>query len=76
MREEQRKIFQFRNAEVKHQRDLQAEMQADERHRVHESYEEKWAGEKDADEYKKLTVEEKRESFTFQNAVRKRQRGF
>ena len=43
-------------------------MEADERHIVHESYEEKWAGEKDADEYKKLTAEKRRERFAFQNA--------
>ena len=48
-------------------------MEADERHRVHENYEEKWAGEKDVDEYKKLTAEEQRESFAFQNAEGKRQ---
>ena len=35
MREEQRKIFGFRNEEGKRQRDLQAKMEADERHRVH-----------------------------------------
>ena len=49
-------------------------MEADERHRVHERYEEKWAGEKDADEYKNLTAEKRRESFAFQNAEGKRQR--
>ena len=49
IREEQRKSFEFRNAEGKRQRDLQAEMEAYERHKVHEIYEEKWAGEKEAD---------------------------
>ena len=49
-------------------------MEADERHRVHEIYEEKWAGEKDDDEYKKLTAEKRRESFAFQNAEGKHQR--
>ena len=73
MREEQRKSFEFLNAEGKRQRDLQAEIEADERHRVHEIYEEKWACEKDADEYKKLTAEERKYSFTFQNAEGKRQ---
>ena len=48
-------------------------MEADERHRVHESYEEKWAGEKDADEYKKITAEKQRERFAFQNSEGKRQ---
>ena len=46
MREEQRKSFELRNAEGKRQRDLQAEMEAYERHRVQESYEEKWAKKK------------------------------
>ena len=49
-------------------------MEADEGHRVHESYEEKWAGEKDADEYKKLTAEKQRERFAFQNTEGKCQR--
>ena len=74
MREEQRKSFEFRNAEGKRQRDLQAEMEADESNKLHERYEQKWAGEKDADEYQKLTAEERRESFAFQNAEGKRQR--
>ena len=41
----------FRNAEGKCQRDFQAEVNAYELHRVHESYELKWAGDRDADEY-------------------------
>ena len=32
---------------------------------MNESYEEKWAGEKDADEYKKLTAEKRREAMLF-----------
>ena len=35
MREEQRKSFEFRNAEGKRQHDLQAEIEEDERHIVH-----------------------------------------
>ena len=57
IREEQRKSFELRNAEGKRQRELQEKVEAYERHKVHEIYEEKWAGEKDADEYKKLTAE-------------------
>ena len=37
-------------------------MNADEFHRVHESYELKWAGERDADEYKKKVVKEQRDN--------------
>ena len=33
-------------------------MNADECHRVHESYELKWAGERDADEYRKKVAKE------------------
>ena len=44
MREEQRKSFEFRNAEGKRKCDLQSEMEADERDKVHESYEDKWDG--------------------------------
>ena len=50
----------FRNAEGKCQRDFQAEVNADECHRVHESYELKWPGERDADEYSKKTAKEQR----------------
>ena len=50
----------FRNAEVKCQCDFQAEVNADECHRVHESYELKWAGERNADEYSKKSAKERR----------------
>ena len=43
----------FRNVEGKCQRDFQAEVNADECHRVHESYELKCASERDADKYSK-----------------------
>ena len=35
-------------------------MNADECHRVHERYELKWAGERDADEYRKKAAKEQR----------------
>ena len=35
-------------------------MNADECHRVHESYELKWAGDRDADEYSKKAAKERR----------------
>ena len=50
----------FRNAGGKCQRDFQAEVNAEECHRVHESYELKWAGERDADEYVKKAAKERR----------------
>ena len=43
-------------------------MNADECHRVHERYELKWAGERDADEYRKKFAKERRDSFALRNA--------
>ena len=50
----------FHNEEGKCQRDFQAEVNTDECHRVHESYELKWAGERYADEYSKKAAKEQR----------------
>ena len=58
--EDRRYILSFRNTEGKCQSDFQAEVNADKRHRVHESYELKWAGERDADEYRKKVAKERR----------------
>jgi len=74
MAEERRDSLAFRNAEGKQQRDLEAEMDADEQHREHESYELKWAGERDAEAYKKKMAEERRDSLAFRNAEGKQQR--
>ena len=52
----------FSNAEGKCQRDFRAEVNAYECHRVHESYELKWAGERDADEYRKKVENERRDN--------------
>ena len=60
--EDQRDSLYFRNAEGKCQRDFQAEVNADECHRVHESYELNWAGERDADEYRKKVAKELRDN--------------
>ena len=43
-------------------------MNADECHRVHESYELKRACERDADKYRKKVVKEQRDSFALHNA--------
>ena len=56
--EDLRDSLSFRNAEGKCQRDFQAEVNADECHRVHERYELKWAGDRDADEYRKKVAKE------------------
>ena len=58
--EDRRDSLSFCNAEIKCQRDFQAEVNADEWHRVHESYELKWAGKRDTDEYRKKVVKERR----------------
>ena len=50
----------FHNAEGKCQRDFQAEVNADKCDRVHESYELKWAGKRDADEYSKKSAKDLR----------------
>ena len=52
----------FSNAESKCQRDFQAEVNADRCHRVHESYELKWSGKRDADEYRKNFAKEWRDN--------------
>ena len=51
--EDRRDSLSFRNAEGKCQCDFQAEVNVDECHRVHESYELKRSDERDADEYRK-----------------------
>ena len=60
--EDQRDSLSFRNTEGKCQRDFQDEVNTDECHRVHESYELKWAGERDADEYSKKVEKERRDN--------------
>ena len=60
--EDRRDSSSFRNAEGKCQRDFQSEVNAYECHRVHERYELKWAGERDADEYRKNFVKERRDN--------------
>jgi hypothetical protein len=72
MSQERRDSLAFRNAEAKRIRDLETQMKADEHHKEHESYELKWAGERDADEYGKLMSQERRDSLAFRNADAKR----
>ena len=60
--EDRRDSLSFCNAEGKCQRDFQAEVNAEDCHRVHESYELKWAGERDADEYRKKVTKEQRDN--------------
>jgi hypothetical protein len=76
MSQERRDSLAFRNADAKRIRDFETQMKADEHHEEHESYELKWAGERDADEYGKLMSQERRDSLAFRNAEAKRIRDF
>ena len=67
MSQERRDRLAFRNAEAKRIRDLETQMKADEHHEEHESYELKWAGERDADNYQRQMDEKRRESLKFRN---------
>merc|ERR1712194_617182 len=62
----------FRNAEGKRVRDFEGQMKTNEQCIQHESYEMKWAGERDADGYRKQMDEERRNSFSFRNAEGRR----
>jgi len=74
MAEERRRSFAFRHEEGKRKRDVQAQLDSEEHQQEHESYELKWAGEKDAEEYKKGMSEERRRSFALRHEEGKRKR--
>jgi hypothetical protein len=67
MAQERRESFAFRNEEGRRIRDVEATMKSDESNREHESYELKWAGERDAEAYRQQMAKERRESFAFRN---------
>ena len=62
MEEQWRDSLAFQNAEAKRVRNLEAQMKSDELHDDHESYELKWAGERDAEGYRELIAKERRDS--------------
>eukprot|EP00579_Thalassiosira_antarctica_P030433 CAMPEP_0202032354 /NCGR_PEP_ID=MMETSP0905-20130828/65485_1 /ASSEMBLY_ACC=CAM_ASM_000554 /TAXON_ID=420261 /ORGANISM="Thalassiosira antarctica, Strain CCMP982" /LENGTH=921 /DNA_ID=CAMNT_0048596213 /DNA_START=89 /DNA_END=2854 /DNA_ORIENTATION=+ len=68
MDKERRDSLASRNVDGKRIRDFEGQVKADEHHNEHESYELKWAGERDADDYKKQMNEERRDSLAFRNA--------
>lgn len=72
--QERRESYAFRNAEGRRQRLEEEERNEVEKVKEHESYEHKWAGERDAEEYKKKCEQERRESFAFRGreCVRRR----
>jgi len=62
-----RKSLVFRNGDARRIRTLYANIQQQQQLEQHESFELKWAAEKDADEYKKQCEQERRDSFAFRN---------
>jgi hypothetical protein len=68
MAQQRRESLAFRNDEGHRIRNVEQTMKADEWAREHESYELKWAGERDAEAYKKQMAQERRESLAFRNA--------
>jgi len=74
MAEERRRSLAFRHEEGKRQREEEEQRNAEDQYAEHESYELKWAGEKDAEEYKKQMAALRRESFAQRNVEGKMQR--
>ena len=72
MAQERRDSLSFRNAEGRRIRDLEGQMKTDDQHNQHESYELKWAGERDANDYKREMAQKRRDSFAFRNAEGRR----
>jgi hypothetical protein len=72
--EERRDSFAFRNKEGHRQRLDEEQRELEARNKEHESYELKWAGEKDAHAYQRTLAEERRDSFAFRNKEGHRQR--
>ena len=68
IKNDRRDSFAFRNAEGARIRDLEHQMKAGEQHNEHDSYELKWAGERDAEEYQKQIADDRRDSFAFRNS--------
>jgi len=74
MAEERRQSFAFRNAEGRRIREEEEQRRAEEMHGEHQSFELKFAGERDADEYRKQMAEERRKSYEFRHREGHRQR--
>ena len=72
MESERRESLSFRNQEGRRQRRLQEESNAATLLSDHDSFELKWAGEKDAEAYQEQLAREKRESLAFRNKERLR----
>jgi hypothetical protein len=66
--EERRKSLEQRNQEARRQHEEQEKRRAQELQTKHESYELKWEGERDAQQYLKLLEDERRQSLHTRNA--------
>lgn len=71
---ERRESYEFRNQEGKKQRELQERIKSEQLVAEHQSFELKWAAEKDAEEYKSRCEQDRRESFAFRNQEGKKHR--
>jgi hypothetical protein len=72
MAEERRESFAFRNREGHDQREHLAKLESDALGTEHAGYELKWAGEKDAEAYRRKLERERRESFARRNEEKSR----
>ncbi len=67
-----RQSFAFRNGDARRIRELFAQREASRMHADHESFELKWAGERDAEDYEKQEAKSRRDSLAFRNAEGRR----
>ena len=74
LEEERRQSFEFRHKDGKRQRDLEEQRRSEQMQKEHDSYELKWAGDKDAEKYKIKLAEERRLSFVGRSLEGQRQR--
>ena len=74
LEQQRRKSLAFRNQEGKRQRDLGQQQHSEALHAEHESYELKWAAEKDAEDYQRELEKQRRQSFAGRNLEGRRQR--
>jgi hypothetical protein len=74
MAEMRRKSLEQRNKEAKQQREEEEKRQAKGAQLEHESYELKWNGERDVQEYVRQTEQQRRESLQFRNKQAREQR--
>jgi hypothetical protein len=74
MAKDRRDSLAFRNKEAKNHRDLEEKLTSEQLLAAHESYELRWAAEKDAEAYRLKMDEERRQSLKARNAHARKQR--